>query len=126
MNPLQELISIRLTELGLSQRAASMRASSLLNPNTIGRILRGETLRITDQTVAGLALALDVPQSKVLIAADAAARPALFADMAENFAKLTPELQSRVLAAMQDAMAEQEDAERQRKAASPRSKTRRR
>ena len=126
MNPLQSLISTRLGELGLSQRAASQRASALLNPNTIGRILRGETLRVTDQTIAGLALALDVPQSVVRAAADDTARPEVFVEMVENFAKLSPELQARVMAVMQDAMAEHEEAERRRKAASPRSKMRRR
>ena len=124
-NALQELIGTRLTELNLSQRAASLRASNLLNPNTIGRILRGETLRITDQTVAGLALALDVPQSRVQEAADAAARPTQFADMESNFAKLPPDLQAKVIAAMQDAWAEHQARERRRKDASPRSKMRR-
>jgi hypothetical protein len=125
VNPLQALITTRLSELELSQRAASLRASSLLNSNTIGRILRGETLRITDQTVAGLALALDVPQDTVRAAAEDAANPQRYIDYTENFAKLSPDAQSKVFAVLEEVLAEHEEAERRRKAASPRSKFRR-
>lgn len=125
VNPLQELISERLTALELSQRAASLRAASLLNPNTIGRILRGETIRITDQTVAGLALALEVSQDRVRAAAEATAHPERYLSYAGDFVKLTPEQQQRVFDVMDAVLAEHAEAERKRKATNPRSKYRR-
>lgn len=125
VNPLQELISERLAALELSQRAASLRASTLLNPNTIGRILRGETIRITDQTVAGLALALEVSQDRVRAAAEATAHPERYLSYAGDFVKLTPEQQQRVFDVMDAVLAEHAEAERKRKATNPRSKYRR-
>lgn len=69
---LQQLVADRLAELGdrrgpLSARQAAARAKGKVSYETLRLILRGEhSGKLTDDVVDGLALALDVPRSRVL------------------------------------------------------------
>lgn len=126
VNPLRQLVIERLDALGISQRQAATRSQGLVQAMTIGRIVRGETTRVTESTIAGLALALDVREKAVIAAAAATAQPAEWVNLSADFAKLTPELQAKVITAMQDALAEHEATiDRRRAAARPHSRVRR-
>lgn len=71
---LQKLVTERLAELGdrrgpLSTRQAALRSDGLISYETLRLLAEGQhSGRLKDDTVAGLALALDVPRSKVLAA----------------------------------------------------------
>jgi hypothetical protein len=71
---LQQLVEARLADLGdrrgpLSARAAAARSEGKVSYETLRLIARGEhSGKLSDDTVAGLALALDVPRSQVLAA----------------------------------------------------------
>lgn len=71
---LQQLVNDRLHELGdrkgpLSARQAAARANGKVSYETLRLIARGDhSGKLTDETVDGLALALDVPRSRVLAA----------------------------------------------------------
>ena len=71
---LQQLVESRLAELGdarapMSARAAAARSNGQVSYETLRLIARGEhSGRLSDETVAGLSLALDVPRSRVLAA----------------------------------------------------------
>lgn len=71
---LQQLVSDRLHELGdkrgpLSARQAAARANGKVSYETLRLIMRGDhSGKLTDEVVDGLALALDVPRSRVLAA----------------------------------------------------------
>ncbi|ANZ21692.1 hypothetical protein SNOUR_42320 [Streptomyces noursei ATCC 11455] len=68
---LQKLVLARLAELGsarrpLSYRAAAARSQGHISHGTIGRIARGQhTGALEDETLDGLALALDVPRTHI-------------------------------------------------------------
>lgn len=71
---LQQLVNDRLAELGdrrgpLSTRQAALRSDGKVSYETLRLLARGEhSGKISDETVAGLAFALDVPRSRVLAA----------------------------------------------------------
>lgn len=73
---LQELVNERLVALGdgkrpLSQRDAAARSQGQVSHEIIGQLSRGtHSGKLSDRTVAGLALALDVPRSDILRAMD--------------------------------------------------------
>ncbi|GAU71272.1 hypothetical protein SSP35_32_00010 [Streptomyces sp. NBRC 110611] len=68
---LQRLVVARLAELGsprrpLSYRAAAARSQGHVSHGTIGRIARGQHSGVLeDETLDGLALALDVPRTRI-------------------------------------------------------------
>lgn len=74
-NPLRDLVIRRLLELGdggrpLSYRAAAVRAGGRIGHERIRQIAMGKSLgRIADDTIEGLAMALQVPVSVVYEAA---------------------------------------------------------
>lgn len=67
---LTELVRSRLAELGLSARAAAARTHGGISHATIATFTNGQhSGRITDKTAAGLAVALDLPISRIYEAA---------------------------------------------------------
>lgn len=107
MNPLQELIQTRLAELDLSQRAAAARSQDLLTAATLNRILKGHHSQVTSRVIAGLALALNVPETVVAKAAKETALPAWWDELARQFGRLTPERAELVAKTLEDALADQ-------------------
>lgn len=70
MTPLQTLIVNRMAELGLSYRSAAARSGGLVSHATINNIVKGTHAgSFNDETLRGLALAVDVAQSRVREAA---------------------------------------------------------
>lgn len=69
MTDLASLVTERRAELGISLREAADRSGGLVSKSQIAAIERGETTTVTDKTVRGLALALDVPVPRVWAAA---------------------------------------------------------
>lgn len=71
---LQQLVLDRLTELGdrrgpMSTRQAALRSRGQVSYETLRLLAKGEhSGRLEEDTVAGLALALDVPRSRILAA----------------------------------------------------------
>lgn len=62
MTPMQKLIGDRLAEQDLSYRAAAERANGLISHSSLHQIHVGRSLGPwSDKTLAGVALALDVP-----------------------------------------------------------------
>lgn len=107
MNPLQELIQTRLTELDLSQRAAAARSQDLLTAATLNRILKGHHSQITSRVIAGLALALNVPESVVAKAAKETAMPARWEELSRLWSLLDPDRRELVARTLEDARADQ-------------------
>ena len=66
VTPLQKLVIDRMAELNLSFRAAADRAGGLVTHGTINNITQGRShgSGISDRTIRGLALALDLPYSQ--------------------------------------------------------------
>jgi hypothetical protein len=72
MATLDALVTQRLAELGISSRAAAARSRDRVSYETVRKIASGKhSGRISDQTAAGLALALDVPLGRIYEAASA-------------------------------------------------------
>lgn len=86
---LQQLVTQRLAELGLSARAAARRAETLLTNETISVIVAGKhSGRLTARVARGLSLALDVPEARVWEAAGRAPLGEPWV-MPERFRRLT-------------------------------------
>lgn len=86
---MQQLVRERLSELGLSSRAAAQRAEFLLTHETISVIARGgHSGQLTARVARGLSQALQVPEEQIWAAAG---RPALGKPwiMPERFHRLT-------------------------------------
>lgn len=66
MHPLRQLVLNRLMELNLSPREAASRSRGKVSYSTLRLISRGEhSMHLKDETLEGIALALDVPVSTV-------------------------------------------------------------
>lgn len=63
--PLGELVTRRRASLGLSYRAVAERSDGLVSHSTVHEIESGSRATPTDETIDGLALALDLPISQV-------------------------------------------------------------
>jgi hypothetical protein len=65
-NPLQQLVKDRMAELDLSFREAARRSGGKVSSSTLNNIAIGrQGKHLDDSTLQGIALALDVSQSKV-------------------------------------------------------------
>jgi hypothetical protein len=120
--PLQELVSNRLLELGLSYREAASRSQGLLSHSTFSRLCDSKRWagRVTGRTVSGLALALDLPESRVRKAAEVSILAEDFSYYASMFRNLPPADQAEVIKLMQDrAKQRAAEAAAKRKAAQP-------
>ena len=70
MTPLQEMVVGRMAELGLSFRGAAARSGGLVSHGTLNTIALGRhSGHYDDETLRGVALALDLPLTKVREAA---------------------------------------------------------
>ena len=66
MTPLQTLVLTRMAELGLSFRTAAARSGGNVSHSTLNNIVLGKHGgQFDDETLHGIALALDLPQSRV-------------------------------------------------------------
>lgn len=120
--PLQVLVSDRLEALGLSYREAANRSQGLLSHSTFSRLRSPERWagRVTGRTISGLALALDLPESRVRKAADQSISAEDFALYAAEFRNLPPADQAQVIALMHRLAKERATvAEARRKSARP-------
>jgi len=76
MDPLQKLISDRMAELDLSFRRAAERGGGLVSHATLNNITLGRhSTQFEDDTLRGIALALDLPLSQVREAASVSREP---------------------------------------------------
>lgn len=114
VNPLQKLITDRLAELEISQRAAAARSQGLVTTATLNRIVNGHHTAITARVAAGIALALDVPEARVNELARQTANPTQWTNAAKKFPALSPARQDKVMKALLDAIAENEAEQRKR------------
>lgn len=71
---LADLIADRRAELGLSLRQAAEKSGGLVGYTTINDIERGGTRRVNDQTITGLATALDLSEARIRRAAGLSAQ----------------------------------------------------
>lgn len=101
VTPLQKLVIDRMADLDLSYRAAAARTDGLISHGTLNYIALGQQKpgSITGRTIRGLALALDLPVSKVekAVADSGDALPVEFR-MPKKADKLTPKQRKAVLA----------------------------
>jgi transcriptional regulator with XRE-family HTH domain len=65
MTSLQDLVTSRLAELGLSYRAAAARSGGFVSHAHLSNIAKGRSGRIAADKLRGVALAIDVPLSVV-------------------------------------------------------------
>lgn len=108
---LQRLVLDRLSELGdrdgsLSLRSAAERSGGMVSHSTLQRISAGQYLvrKITDRTIKGIALALDVRESEVRAAAGRSQiQPPTEFVLPKRARELTVE-QRRALIAVMDSM----------------------
>lgn len=90
-SPLRRLVMERLAELGISQREAARRSQGLVSQETVAVIVQGRhAYRMKDRTIAGLSLALQVPESRMR---EAAGMPKTLGPwrLDPKFDRLTPE-----------------------------------
>lgn len=87
--PLQEFVGKRLAELKLSTREAAARTHGLIAHQTLSRLVGSAVYdaKVTERTIAGLALALDLPSSVVQEVA-AAPSQSLMAEACKVFTAL--------------------------------------
>lgn len=99
--PLQVLLKQRMTAVGaalsedgdgppLSTHEVAARSGQGLSANTVSLILRGKTVRPSDQTIEGLAVALEIDAKKIRDAIHATERGATI-QLPKRAAKLSPE-----------------------------------
>lgn len=114
--PLQKLVAARLEELGLSYRSAAAKSQGLISHSVFSRLLDDERWagKVHAKTIAGLALALDLPEAKIKKAADETLRAEEFAQHERLFRGLSPANQSKIIKLMQDLDAAQRKAARER------------
>lgn len=104
MTPLQELIVTRMAELDLSFRGASARSGGLVSHGTLNAITLGRhSGHFDDETLRGIALALDLPQSKVREAAGMDPRTPTEFRLPKKANRLSPSERKAILA-MVDAL----------------------
>lgn len=108
LNPLQTLIREQLDMQQLSQRGAAARSQGLITAATINRILKGHHHLVTSRAVAGLALALGLPEAAVAEAARATAFPAQWEEISKQFGGLSPERQEAVMTLLIEHLDQQE------------------
>lgn len=104
--PLQLLVRDRMIALGVDGRALSLRQVAersgkrkgrpRLSHVTVGNILHGRTVQLTDDSIAGLARALDVNEDVITKAIAQSVK--LTMDLPERLKKLPPEAWSDLLA----------------------------
>lgn len=101
VTPLQKLVTDRLAELNRSYRQAAEESNGLVSHATINHIALGRTSwqRLPDKTLRGLALALDVPYSRVKTAWDESKNvPETTFILPKSAEQLTPKQRKAVLA----------------------------
>ena len=104
-NPLQRLVQNRLAELDLTLRAASRRSGGLVSYTTVHNFATGKHRgNISEDTIRGLALALDVPASQIRELAGQGEPPKEFR-LPKRAEKLTP-MQRKAVLRMVDALLE--------------------
>lgn len=115
--PLQQLVSARAEELGLSLRALARRSQGLIAHTTLTRLAGAERWSAvpTAKTLSGLALALELPETQIREAAEATHQGERFRTANSQFMALPPEKQQEVLDLMQRLYAEQVEARETRK-----------
>lgn len=114
MNPLQQLISDTLDFEGLSQRQAVARSHNLITTATMSRIASGITVNLTERTINGLALALNLSPQVVREAAERTAKPQQLVEFTAACARLPARDLAEVVAFMERKLAEHDAAERAR------------
>jgi transcriptional regulator with XRE-family HTH domain len=98
MTTLPELIRNRLEELDLSYRKAAERSGGLMSYSTLNNLALGRYPKtMTERTMKGLALALDVPFKRVVEAAAEHGPQPRFA-LPREADKLTPKQRQAVVA----------------------------
>lgn len=107
-NPLQRLVANRLAELELTYRAAAARSGGLVSHSTLHNITKGRVGRMEDDTLRGIALAIDVPVSQVRDAAGRAAGSETEFRLPKK-ANLLTDSQRRAVIRMVNAMLEGKD-----------------
>lgn len=111
-----------MTELGLSYREAAEKSRGMLSHSTFSRLCKPERWagRVTGRTIDGLALALDLPPSRIRKAADLSIRAEDFSYYASTFRNLSPQSQAEVIKLMQQRAKEEAAAQAaRRKVAQP-------
>ena len=104
MTPLQTLIVTRMAELGLSYRSAAARSAGLVSHSTLNNIVLGtHGGTFDDETLHGIALAMDLPQSRVRDAAGASKEAPTEFRLPKKANKLSP-TERRTILAMVDAL----------------------
>ncbi len=109
---LQHLVLDRLATLDISQREAARRSNGMITYTTIGMIASGRhSGHISERTAQGLALALDIPESKVRDAAHMTRRtPQTEFRLPRKANRLSPRSRRAVLSMIDALLAEQESA----------------
>lgn len=113
---LQRLVRDRLAELGDSTRNAAKRSHGLVSHTVLSRIAAGSYRgkRLQSNTLAGVALALNLAESEVYAAAEAALRPTRWVTLSGEFSRLDTEGQAQAVAAMEAIIEAYEQRERER------------
>lgn len=115
MDALQRLVKDRLAELGDSMRTAADRSHGLVSHSTLSRIVSGRASgRLTAETIAGVALALQIPERDVLAAAEEATRPARWVELSAEFSRLDEQQQTQVMSLMERLLEEREALEKKK------------
>ena len=99
MTPMQELVANRLAELDLSLRRAADKSGGLVSHAALNGIVLGKHGgRYEERTLQGIALALDVPLSKVQKTAELDAGPSVTEfRLPKKAGRLTPKQRQAVL-----------------------------
>ena len=107
--PLQRAVRARLDELDISSRQAAARSQGLLTHATLSRIANAYMYapRLTARTISGLALALDVPESRIKKWAAESAPPDTD-KLAREYAGLPAASRAQVMALVTKLAAEEE------------------
>lgn len=106
---MQELVANRLAELDLSYRRAAAKAGGLVSHSTLNQIVLGRVQfeNRQEEVLRGIALAIDVPLSKVLEAAGEPPKLPTEFRLPKKANKLTPK-QRKAILTMLDALLEEE------------------
>ena len=112
---LQKLVYDRMAELQLSSRDAEKRSHGMASHAVFNRIRNGSYrgTRLSARAIAGVALALEIPERIVLAAAESSARPQRWDALVARFARLDQDLQERVIKTLAAAYEEQDKRDRE-------------
>lgn len=104
MTPLQEMLVNRMSELDLSFRGAAARSGGLVSHGTLNNIALGRhSGNYDDDTLRGIALAVDVPLSRVRDAAGLDRQSPTEFRLPKKASRLTP-AQRKAILTMVDAL----------------------